>query len=400
MARRSVLVVAAGAAWEPAVLALIEREPALVLLKRCVDVDDLLASVAAGQAEIVVVGIDAPGLDADAVTRLRDAGVQVAAVLPEGSEAAAARAARIGLRLAVGDGDVQELAQLLATGRVQDGSAAVEEVDSEAGRGAAGGRIVVVWGPAGAPGRTTLAVAVATLLAQRGQTVTLIDADPAGGTIAQHLGVLDEVSGLLAAGRLSTAGRLEEHWAGVARALTERLLVVTGLPRADRWREVPTGALAELSGSAAREGWVVIDTGAGLDPDRDRLTLEAIGVAEELLVVGTAEPVGLARLARGLGDLVELATAPPRVVVNRHRRSLGASDDEVAALVRRVCRPVAVHLLPEDRAAVDRALVTQRALPEAASESALGRALSRLVGSLSPDLPAARTRTEGRAHRR
>ena len=62
-----VLVLAAGAA-----LGVDRPRPAggaagIVVLKRCVDVDDLLAAASAGQADVAVLGVDAPGLDQAAV---------------------------------------------------------------------------------------------------------------------------------------------------------------------------------------------------------------------------------------------------------------------------------------------------------------------------------------------
>ena len=50
------------------------------------------------------------------------------------------------------------------------------------------GRVVVVWGPQGAPGRTTVAAGLAGVLAARGAETVLVDADPYGGAVAQHLG--------------------------------------------------------------------------------------------------------------------------------------------------------------------------------------------------------------------
>ena len=74
------------------------------------------------------------------------------------------------------------------------------------------GRVIVVWGPAGAPGRTTLAAGIAGELARRERRTILVDADPYGGTVAQQLGIMDEVSGLLSAARLATSGALEARF--------------------------------------------------------------------------------------------------------------------------------------------------------------------------------------------
>jgi Flp pilus assembly CpaE family ATPase len=220
-----------------------------------------------------------------------------------------------------------------------------------------------------------------------------VDADPYGGSVAQVLGVLDEVSGVLAASRLAAAGTLDERFDSVARTLDARLAVVTGLPRPDRWTEVRPGTVESLLDVARTRGHVVVDTGFGLAedgldlgrPGRDALTVEALGAADEVLVVGTADPVGLSRLARGLVDLREvMGPVPVRLVVNRMRSTLGWSEQDVASMVAGFGHPVSLHFLPDDRDAVDRALVTGRSLTESAPDSALVRALTRVADAVAP----------------
>ena len=220
-----------------------------------------------------------------------------------------------------------------------------------------------------------------------------MDADPYGGSVAQVLGVLDEVSGLLAASRLAAGGTLAERFDSVARRLDDRLAVVTGLPRPDRWTEVRAGTVEALLDVARTRGDVVVDTGFGLAeggldlgrPGRDALTVEALGAADEVLVVGTADPVGLSRLARGLVDLREvMGPVPVRLVVNRMRSTLGWSEQDVASMVAGFGHPVSLHFLPDDRDAVDRALVTGRSLTESAPDSSLVRALAVLADAVVP----------------
>jgi MinD-like ATPase involved in chromosome partitioning or flagellar assembly len=251
-----------------------------------------------------------------------------------------------------------------------------------------------VWGPAGAPGRTTVATSVAAELARRGVRTTLVDADPYGGSVAQHLGVLDEVSGLLSAARLTADGALEARFASVPRALGDGLSVVTGLPRPDRWVEVRTGVVEHLLEVAARHGHVVVDTGFSLEdeyvgdlssrPGRNQLTLGAVDVADEVVVVGGPDPVGLSRLARGLVELRERRSGVPlRVVVNRMRASLGWSEREIVGMVEGFARLAGVHFLPDDRAAADRALVTGASIVDD-HDSDLARAVSPVVDALIP----------------
>jgi MinD-like ATPase involved in chromosome partitioning or flagellar assembly len=395
-----VLVLAAGAAWEGTALGVLERGPGLVLLRRCVDVDDLLAAASSGQAEAAVVALDVPGLDARAVDLLYRHGVRVVGVLPAGARAEAARtgAARVGIGRLVVEDDLTELAEAIAAPDAVAAPAAPGTATQARAERSDRGRVLAVWGPAGAPGRSTIAAAVAAELARAGRPVLLVDADPYGGSIAQQLGILDEVSGLLAATRAGLSG--------TARTLGPGLAVLTGLPRPDRWQEVRAGVLTDLLGEAVGVGDVVVDTGFSLeepaDPGvragRNQLTLEALEAADEVLVVGSADPVGLTRLARGLVDLRDrLPAAPVRVVVNRMRSSLGWSEREVAAMIAGLVGPVGLHFTPDDRPGVDRALVSGRTLLEAAPEGPLAKAVAALVRQSWGDPT---QRTAGRARRR
>jgi MinD-like ATPase involved in chromosome partitioning or flagellar assembly len=201
---------------------------------------------------------------------------------------------------------------------------------------------------------------------------------------------------------------LEARFASVPRALDDRLAVVTGLPRPDRYAEVRPGVVEHLVEVAARHGHVVVDTGFSLEedpgsdlvtrPGRNQLTLGALDVADEVVVVGSADPVGLSRLARGLVDLRDrVAGVPVRVVVNRMRSGLGWSEREVVGMVEGFARLAGVHFVPDDRAAADRALATGTSLVDT-GDSEAARALAAVADALVP--PPAHRRSERRFRRR
>ncbi len=408
--RALVLIVASGAAWEPAALRRLADHPGIVVLKRCVDVDDLLAAATAGQADVAVLGLDAPGLDRAAVDLLRKHGVRPVAIAPGGPtlDGGRLRAARIGVHRVVTDDDLDRLPESVLAeespatavrplsppplGPPPDHPRSGPPVEPAV---STAGRVLAVWGPAGAPGRTTVAAALAAESARRHRRTLLVDADPYGGAVAQQLGILDEVSGLLSAARLASAGQLEERFTSVQRGIDGYLSVVTGLPRGDRWVEVRAGAIEHLLEVGREHGEVVVDTGFSLEddpapdfgtrPGRNQMTLGALEVADQVVVVGSADPVGLSRLARALVELRDLNSGRPvHVVVNRMRATLGWSERDIAGMVGGFARVAGLHFLPEDQPTVDRALVSGRTLVEV-GDSALGRAVTRLADALSAD---------------
>lgn len=394
--RTCALVAAGNAPWEVDVLAALEAA-GVVVLRRCLDLPDLLAAATSGRAGVAVVAGDLPGVDADAVAQLHRHDVRTVALAPD--QALAERLTRLGVTTTVpcgrDDGDVAARVVAAvgdaAAGRTPADPAPVDVIAAP-DRGAAG-RLVAVWGPTGAPGRSTVAAGLA---AERATTTAsvLVDADSYGGSVAQALGILDEVSGLLAAARLANSGALDAgSFAGCRRRVGERLDVVTGLPRADRWTEVRSGALERILDLATEVGDVVVDCGFCLEDDqvsggltrtlgRNQLTLDAVAAADEVVVVGSADPVGLSRLARGLMELRE-RVGPPRVrvVVNRMRDSLGWRERDVLGMVEGYANPAGVHLLPDDPASVDRALAAGRCLTEC-GDGPLRKALHRLAGAV------------------
>lgn len=421
-----VLVLAAGDAWESAALARLDQTSGVTVLKRCVDVEDLLAAATTGQADVALVALDAPGLDPSATNHLWRHGVRPVAVTGHaaGDPDVAELARQLGIESVVAVDDLASVGEVVSTvdrgvvdGLAVDRTAEVAGEPEDEAPSSGRHRTIVVWGPTGAPGRTTVALNLAAELARRARAVALVDLDPYGGSVAQQLGILDEVSGVLAGARLASTGHLAERFESTCRRVDDGLVVVTGIPRAERWREVRASQVDQMLAAASERGDVVVDTGFSLDDEgadasgrasRDTMTLGALEAADEVVVVGSADPVGLARLARGLVDLQErLPGIPVRVVVNRMRSSIGWSEREVAGMVEGFARSAGLHFVPEDRAGVDRALVTGRAAVGTAGPE-FARAFAGLADALVPASVGAggrpswrpRLRTASRARRR
>ena len=251
-----------------------------------------------------------------------------------------------------------------------------------------------MWGPAGAPGRTTLAVNLAAEIAAAGHSVALVDADPYGGAIAPALGLLDEAPGLASACRLAGGDALDraelERIAQRYSAPRASFDVFTGLVGPSRWPELAHDRVtAAIRAIGARVEYVVIDTGFSLErdeeltsdqfaPRRNAATFAAISAADRVMAVGLADPVGLSRLLRGHGDLVE-HVEPERidVIVNRVRTSALGIDAhaQVRQTLRRFGGLSDATLLPHDSKATDAAILTARTLRDAAPRSPLRTAI-------------------------
>ena len=411
------LLTAGGARAEPALVARIERAGSgLTVARRCVDLADLLASAATDGVDAALVWPDLRRLDRDAVARLRACGVAVLGVV-DGDVESAARLGGIGVTDVV-DPEV-EVADLVRVVRI-----AVDARTAPADTSALGadqppqtdgastivalGRLVAVWGPTGAPGRTTLAVTLADELARLGHATLLADADVWGGTVAPLLGLLDESPGLAAAARLANSGTLA--LAGLARlapVLGPHLRVLTGIARADRWTELRPSALEVVWDLSRRvAGTTVVDCGFCLEDDggfeaggrRNAATLQTLEQADLVLAVGSADPVGVARLVRGLDQLRDtIPTADVRVVLNRVRRGPVGPDPRrqlLDALARHTGAEV-VGLLPYDLDACDATLRAGRALGDVAARSPLRLAVAELAASLAGQ-PAPRSRRRRR----
>lgn len=378
---------------EATVVQALAAERGLEVVRRCADLAELLAAGAAGVGRVAVVSVDLPGLDRAAVGHLHAAGVWV--VLVAGTTGA-------GWADALGADAVTDAVRVAADLRavLEGGRPEPPPEPAHAVAPVADGTVLAVWGPTGAPGRTTLAVNLADELARGGRDVLLVDADTYGGTVAQVLGLLDEAPGLAAAARAAGAGRLDHAGlAGLTPRLDSGLRVLTGIGRADRWPEVPAASLDEVWRVARGLVHVtVVDCGFCLEqdealtydtraPQRNGATLSALAAADLVVVVGAGDPVGMQRLVRALGALDELGLpAPRRVVVNRVRASASGPRprDAVREALRRYAGVPDAVVLPDDRAACDGALLHARTLAEHAPSSPLRTALARLAAELVP----------------
>ncbi|WP_129667417.1 AAA family ATPase [Phytoactinopolyspora endophytica] len=439
-----VLTAVTSAGWDTHLIQALRSAPGrFTVARRCVDLADLLGAAGAGLGQVALVSGDLRRLDRDALDVIRRAKVGVVGVQPPGDAVAdRERLSALGIRHHVPvDADPAELAAAVldAIATVEGGAHASElpartiaaaggfgDAPGSSGaarpaddavdpldfveRGGQGGQVIAVWGPYGAPGRTTLATNVAMELATLGTSTMLVDADTYGASVAEVLGLLDDAPGLAGAARVANQGRLDAiALARYARRITPQLHVLTGIARPARWTELRPAALDAvwaLTRSVAEA--TVVDCGFCLEEDeammfdtevprRNGATLSTIQTADVVLAVGSSDPVGLGRLVRGLGDLRELVPdiSALNVVVNRVRRSVAGAGPEkqIGVAMERYAGVRPAAYVPDDPAALDGALVSGRTLAEIAPRSPARLAildLSRRLAGLDTSAPGRR----------
>jgi MinD-like ATPase involved in chromosome partitioning or flagellar assembly len=413
----------------------------VTLVRRCADVAELLSAGAAGVARVAVVSPDLRGLDRDALRHLAGHGVRVAGLVAPDDEEGERRLRQLGVATIVRPGDdpaavVRALVALAGSSTSSLPPGPLDGSPGEASPGRDPARdvdapdpavvdasvqtpVTVVWGPTGAPGRTTVAVTLAAQLAAAGVRTMLVDLDTWGASVAQVLGLVDEAPGVAAAARASEQGTLDVP--GLARLAPEvvpGLRVLTGLPRADRWPELRSAAVDDVLRLATGVvEHVVVDAGFAVEDDeelsydtaaprRNAATLTALEAADHLVVVGAADPVGLQRLVRAVQDVAVLPSPPPTVVVTKVRASVAGRRPEraIAGVLGRFAGMDAVRFLPWSPDECDAALLAGRSLVEVAPRADLTVAVAELAAALDPravvGAERGRRRTASRAGRR
>jgi MinD-like ATPase involved in chromosome partitioning or flagellar assembly len=442
------VVTAVSDRWESPLVTTLERATDAQIARRCPDLADLLAVAGSGLAEAALLSADLRSLDRTALDHLRKCSVTVVGIYPPGDEAAQRHLRQLGISTIISadaSGEVIQAALDALDAPGSPGTAQAGPSGARQGRepaepapgepeavpdpwqiagsrpGASGGgdgaddllgTIIAVWGPAGAPGRTTVALGVASELARLGRSTVLVDADTYGGCIAQSLSLLDEAPGLAAATRSADQGSLD--LAALARLAPEAssgMRVLTGIPKAERWPELRAAALEHVLTLTRRLArFTVIDCGFSLEDDeelsydtlaprRNAATLTSLAVADQVLAVGSGDPIGLQRLVRGLQELGTVASPSPTVVINRVRASAVGPRPEsrIREVLIRFAGIDDPRFIPDDPASLDGAVLTGQSLAEAAPDSDVRKTLVAMASEIcGVPAPRAGRRRRGR----
>lgn len=241
---------------------------------------------------------------------------------------------------------------------------------------------VAIFSGSGSPGRSTIAINLATELVLAGRRVLLIDLDTLSASIAINLGLTETPAGLAAVLRLVDQDRL-------TRAELARLSVALDLGRAElqflpglnspaRWEEISPERLEKfLSQISDQFDFVVLDlpqatysTAKLAHPalsgatDRDALLRSVLSNCGSLVTISGSDPIAAKRFLQAQELLVELGRVRDQlVVVNRFRTSALGSNakDEIEQSYLSLAKLRVDVFIPDEPENLDRA--TRNGLP-------------------------------------
>lgn len=387
-----VVTLAGNPEREAAIATDLGRRRDVDLILRCVERVELLGTIrGAGLDAIVSVG--APlWLDHQAAAEAAGAGIVIVGVPSSVSDRE--RLTELGAVLVAHDAPVEDI----VTGCRSPGAAAARPRPSTQPSGGRG-RIVAVWGPKGAPGRTTIALELGAQLAGAHPDTVLIDGDPYGGDVLQLLGILEEVPTVLWAAQLAATDRLgaEVLVTELRRAGKKGPVVIPGLPRADLWADVSEFGWAQLLGVArAAFRFTVVDTGFCLEgPEtsvpggpggRNRMARATVAEADVVVAVCRCDPVGMKNFLWAYQELRDLVD-PDSVFVLANR--VHSTDErEVGDLLRRHTGRRPVAYVPDSPRAIERAVLAGMLLSELEPGSDVVAAVRTVAAAVGGRLPA------------
>jgi MinD-like ATPase involved in chromosome partitioning or flagellar assembly len=373
-----VVTVAGEPELEAALAELLGAHPSFDVFMRCVDRTEVLGAIRGGRLEAIVSAGLPHWVDPQVAEEARAQGVRLVVV---GQEQPAENVTRLGLRhVASADASVI-LGAIRSTARPPQPPAPPARAE---------GRLIAVWGPKGAPGRTSIALELAAQIAGGGKSTLLIDADAYGGDLLQLVGILEELPTIVWAARMAARDELDAVTLGaeLRRVGREGPVLLPGLPRSELWPEVSEFGWQRLLAVVRAEfEYTICDTGFCIEPDpspypnagegRNRIARATLAEADRIVAVCRADPIGVKQFAWGIDALRGLVDVD-KVIVVLNRTSPGRAT-ELRDLVRRHTGKRPVASVPERLADWRKAVAAGVALRELKPRSDVSDSLRPVV---------------------
>ena len=314
--------------WELEMGRAISESALIKIARRCVDLSEVLTMIEVGTYQAVIISSELSGLDLEAISKIKNSGTLVIGVFNESEFEKADYMSALGfnsiLSYSINNAEVYLNNLIFLLNQNLQG-----EEDPNNNSKIPG--LIVVWGTDGAPGRSSLAIDLASYLNKKFKSCLLIDADAQAPSLGMSLGISEEISGLSAALHLAQKGKLtDESFSDCLDLNRERISVLTGILRANRWIELRGSSFERVLEFASKKFlFQVVDTNATLPDEMDTNYPEFDSThrfghlvtlfkkAEKIIFVVKATPLGIIRAAEVLGNQNFIDTRQFTVIVNQ-----------------------------------------------------------------------------------
>jgi MinD-like ATPase involved in chromosome partitioning or flagellar assembly len=328
--------------WELALGRTIAESATLKIGRRCVDITEVLTMLEVNEYKICVISSDVQHLDNEVLAVIQSKDCLAVGVFCDGDLDKANQLAQLGFEkiLAFSHNEPDNfINNLLACVSQKFGFSETNTAGTSNTPG-----LIAVWGTAGSPGRTSIAIDIASTLDMPERPCLLIDGDVQAPAIAASLGIAEEISGISAAIHQAQIGKLNhETLFDCLRRDKNNLAVLTGILNPDRWIEVRINGLTRvLNFSAQYFANQVIDLSASLPDTKDANyrefesnlkfghTASVLQMAEKVIFVINGNPLGVIRAAEMLQNQNIFSPEKLLIVVNKvNNYSFGKSGTKL-----------------------------------------------------------------------
>jgi MinD-like ATPase involved in chromosome partitioning or flagellar assembly len=343
----------------------------LVVAERCLSADQLLASVERGNIDIVLLAFDLHRLTESRIEELTRSRLALVLLVPDVDDDTWESFPGVVLALDVDENTVREGLLAAVRGerpqqRRHQGERRLQSVEPSpvAEQPEVTLSVITVAGGPGSPGRTTVALNLATALGAVAPTI-LVDADISGPAIAAAIDA-DPTRNLsmLVHAEPATPREWDQAISQEVQPIDSRCpqgFVLCGVPKPEMRSAIPSRFIQQLIAELrARYRYVILDVGPDLLGPDGSIHRVALGLADQILLVASADIIGLwrARTSLGLLQAHQIDLERVALIVNRHDRRYHHGRTEVEWALN---LPTAA-VIPYDHRNAQRALAAQRPL--------------------------------------
>lgn len=231
-------------------------------------------------------------------------------------------------------------------------------------------KTIAVWSPGSAVGKSTVAIALAHELAQRGLRVAYFDVDVDHPSGKYLLGNREHPAGVAAIFRLALQGRLSESEFNRLSTYISggkgQWQFIAGLSSRRRWAEAQIDALEIVKAELQEQfDYFVFDLASQLQQScsakpSPTFTAEVIASSDSVLAICGSEPSQIASFLDSWQELIDVASPPVRIIVNRLKSGvLGMkARQQILETLSKMVKSEVQLFIPDAPAEADRALAS------------------------------------------